>query len=203
LAKLEKRDQEIDRLKRKLDEKERKEGIERIKEIERKRDEIQMEYQQGMTLMGAPDVDYPIFVMSRDDRFMGYLYQFAQVENNGNIAVLASSLPNGKGRIWECFQARSWKALVRNAGNLKQQIKAGYIVLNRFYDGGYGRDEILDRPIIEGEPDEKGKKTVKKTAKKTDSADEPSSISCPQCGKEFGKPTSLAGHLRGKHAKES
>jgi len=200
LAKLEKRDQEIDRLKRKLDEKEKKEGIERIKEIERKRDEIQMEYQQGMTLMGAPDVDYPIFVMSRDDRFMGYLYQFAQVENNGNIAVLASSLPNGKGRIWECFQAKSWKALVRNAENLKQQIKAGYIVLNRFYDGGYGRDEILDRPIIEGVSAEK---RDSETAQKTESADKSNSISCPQCGKKFNKPTSLAGHLRGKHAKES
>lgn len=87
-----------------------------------------------------------VTVISKDGIRLGYLYDFAVSGGESPaFAIICSSRPGGQGRRYKVMSHTSIVGLVHNAHTMQHQLRNGYLMLNRLYDGTVAED--LEVPL--------------------------------------------------------
>ena len=122
--------EENKKLKEKLERMSEERKKELIKEIEMERELIVRTKQ--MELLNLKNIPKDVRVLSRDHKFLGYFYSI--FVGDGNLHVVVSERPFGKGKKYKVWSAPSLDVLVHNADNITDQLRNKVLILNRTYD---------------------------------------------------------------------
>jgi len=172
--------EKIEKLKKEKELLKKKRRLELLNLIESRRDMIaKLKYGEYLKL-SFPTIKKPIAVLSRDFKQLGWFYTF--LVGNGEIALVVSEYPDGKGRKFIVMRGPDWDSIFDFSENIADQIKSGIMVVNRLYDGKFIppiKIPFAKLPVI----------ALKE------------GFACAYCYKRFDSERELIKHLKEKHLK--
>jgi len=127
VAKLEQENKRLREIIERMKEKKRRELVRMIEE----RREFILETKLG-EMIDIRKIPRDIKVFSKDHKFLGWLYSF--YVGGGDIHIICSEEPNGKGRKYKVMSGPSLSVLVHHAENIADQLRNKVLILNRTYD---------------------------------------------------------------------
>lgn len=102
-----------------------------------------------------------IKLMSKDNKFLANFYDIAFVGGKYPGISFIGTIPGVKGK-WSIMTAPSIDAMIHNPETVVDQIKAGYLQLNRMWDGTWVPDIKYHQPVSNNPGNPHGKKKGKK-----------------------------------------
>ena len=177
-AEIKRRDKIIAQLKKEIELLRGKKKQELIRLIEKRREQLK-EMRRKETTIIVPSNIKRVKVLSREGKFLGWLYGFSF--RNNLIGIVVTTNPKGKGKKYIVHEAESIKDLIHNAHTFGHQLNvAKVITLTRTYDGVWIPDFEVIYPIYPGVATEKG-------------------FLCRYCGKTLKSFEKLVEHRRREH----
>lgn len=126
IAKLKQENQRLRQLIERLKEEKRKELIRMIEE----RREFILQTKLG-EMIDIRKIPRDVKVFSKDHKFLGWFYSIYL--GDGNLHVIVSEEPNGRGRKFRVWSGPSLGVLVHHAENIAEQLRNRILILNRTY----------------------------------------------------------------------